>query len=123
VATVENGVITELHTVEDWVRAGLQLGVTNPTMVGTWTGGTHGTSVTLVLTQIGNSVNGTATLSGSPDSFALSGTNNFPSVNLTGSAFGVQITFSGTFSAPNTIPGTLTAEGFPALPVTLTRKA
>ena len=122
VATVENGVITQLHTNEDWVRAGLQLGVANPTMVGTWAGGAGGTSVRLVLAQSGNSVSGTATLAGTPDSFPVSGTNNYPSVALSGSAYGLAVTFTGAFSAPNTIPGTLTIQGFPAMPVTLTRQ-
>jgi predicted ester cyclase len=122
VATVENGVITNLHTVEDWVRATLQLGVANPTMVGTWSGGAQGATVTLVLTQAGSTVNGTATMAGVPNSFPVSGTNNYPSVSLTGTAFGLPITFTGAFSAAKTIPGTLTVQGFPPQPVTLTRQ-
>jgi predicted ester cyclase len=123
VATVENGVITRLHTNEDWVRAGMQLGIANPTMVGTWVGGSQGTSVTLTLTQSGNGVNGTGTLSGSPDSFPISGTNNFPAVSLGGTVFGLQVSFDGTFSGPNSIPGTLTIQGFPPLSVTLNRQS
>ena len=122
VATVENGVITSVHTNEDWVRAGIQLGLVNPSMTGTWTGSSGSTTVTLVVTQSGNNVSGNATMSGLSDKFPVSGTNNYPNVNLQGNAFGLQITFAGSFSGTNTIPGTLTVQGFPSQAVTLTRK-
>jgi predicted ester cyclase len=120
VATVENGVITAVHTAEDWVRAGIQLGM-NPSMTGSWSGGSGGTNVTLQLTQTGNNVSGTGTLQGTPGSFPLNGTNNFPNVALQGTVFGLPVTFSGAFASPNSIPGTLTIQGFPPESVALNR--
>jgi hypothetical protein len=123
VATVENGIITGIHTNEDWVRAGIQLGIVNPTMTGTWTGSSGNTTVTLVVTQSGTGVSGTATMSGLADKFPVSGTNNYPNVDLRGNAFGLQVTFTGAFSDATTIPGTLTVQGFPSQAVTINRKA
>jgi predicted ester cyclase len=122
VATVENGLITSIHTNEDWIRAGIQLGVVNPSMTGTWSGASGSTTVTLVCTQTGSSVSGTAQMSGIADKFPVSGTNNYPNVSLQGTAYGLQVTFTGAFSNANTIPGTLTIQGFPSQAVTLTRK-
>jgi hypothetical protein len=122
VATVENGVITNVHTNEDWIRAGIQLGIVNPLMTGTWAGSSGSTTVTLVLTQSGNNVSGTATMSGVSDKFPVSGTNIYPNVDLKGSAFGLAVTFDGAFSGANTVAGTLTVQGFPSQAVTLTRR-
>lgn len=123
VATIEQGVITSVNTTEDWVRAGIQLGIVNPTMTGTWTGSSGTTTVTLVLTQAGTSVSGTATMSGVSTKFNVAGTNNFPSVNLQGTAYGLQVTFTGAFNGANSVPGTLTVQGFPAQAITITRQA
>jgi predicted ester cyclase len=123
VATVENGVITNIHTKDDWVRAGIQLGILNPSAAGTWTGASGNTTVTLVLTQTGATINGTATMSGLADSFPVSGTNNYPDVDLRGTAFGLQVVFDGAFNGANTIAGSLTVQGFPPQQVTLTRKS
>jgi predicted ester cyclase len=125
VAVIENGIIAHVHTLEDWVRLGLQLGVrlVNPTMNGTWVGSSGSTSVTLTLTQNGTAVSGTAKVSGLPDTFPLNGTNNFPNVSLSGSVFGLQVTFNGAFNGPNAVAGTLTVQGFPPQLVTITRQS
>jgi predicted ester cyclase len=119
VATIKDGAIVDIQTHEDWVRAGIQLGV-NPSLSGTWNGSSSGTNVTLQLTQNGNAVSGTATLAGAGD-FPVSGTNNFPNVQLQGTAFGLPVTFAGAFSGPNAVPGNLTVQGFPSQAVTLSR--
>jgi hypothetical protein len=93
----------------------------NPSMTGSWSGGSGGTNVTLQLTQTGNNVSGTGTLQGTPGSFPLNGTNNFPNVALQGTVFGLPVTFSGAFASPNSIPGTLTIQGFPPESVALNR--
>jgi predicted ester cyclase len=120
-ATIQNGMITDISTTEDWARVRIQLGLANPSMTGTWKGSGQGTTVTLVLTQTGTAVSGTATVSGIPGSFPLAGTNNFPNVVLKGTVFGLTVNFTGAFSNPNTIPGTLTIQGFSPQAVTLTR--
>jgi hypothetical protein len=94
---------------------------TVPTMTGNWSGRSENTTVTLQLTQTGKSVSGTATLQGSPGSFPVNGTNNFPNVHLLGNVFGLPTTFSGAFSGANSVPGTLTIQGLPSVSVTLNR--
>jgi hypothetical protein len=94
---------------------------TVPTMTGNWSGRSENTTVTLQLTQTGKSVSGTATLQGSPGSFPVNGTNNFPNVHLLGNVFGLPTTFSGAFSGANSVPGTLTIQGLPSVSVTLSR--
>jgi predicted ester cyclase len=118
-ATIKDGAIVNIQTHEDLVRAALQLGI-NPSMSGSWAGSSGGTQVTLQLTQSGTAVSGTATLVGVA-TFPVNGTNNYPNVQLSGNAFGLAVTFAGKFNGPNSVPGTLTVQGFPPEPTTINR--
>jgi hypothetical protein len=75
----------------------------------------------LNVTQTGTSVNGTASIAGHPETFSLVGTHTYPNVNMQGTAFGLAVTFSGTFDGSNSIAGTLSTAGFPSQAVTLNR--
>jgi predicted ester cyclase len=129
VASVSEGKIVAVHVTEDWVRAALLLGVVDSiahllkaTMAGTWGGTGGGITVTLHLSQAGNAVSGSATATGFSETFPVSGTNNHPKVSLAGSVGGLPITFAGDFSGPDSVPGTLTVQGFAPVPVTIKRK-
>ncbi|HEX6086964.1 MAG TPA: nuclear transport factor 2 family protein [Thermoanaerobaculia bacterium] len=125
VATVKDGKIVGLQTYEDAIRRDIQLGrlkgrlTANPSMTGNWSGSAQGITVTLQLVQSGNNVTGTANAFGA--TFPVTGTNNYPTVNLAGNMNGVQVTFSGSFASPNSIPGTLTALGS-SIQVTINRQ-
>jgi hypothetical protein len=121
VATVDNGKITNLYHQEDplgkYLAGG---GAAVPSLTGTWVGSAQGITVTLNLTQTGNNVTGTANAFGA--TFPVTGTVNYPQVNLQGNMNGVAVTFTGTYNPPpNTIPGTLTAMGS-SIQVTLNRQ-
>ncbi len=123
VATVSNGKIVSVHVQEDLARLSILLGIAlNPTMTGTWSGSAQGTNVTLKLVQNGNTVTGTATVSGLQDTFAVHGTNNYPNVSLGGSVYGLAVSFTGKFTDNNAIPGTLSIQGFSPIQVTLKRQ-
>jgi predicted ester cyclase len=125
IAAVANNKITQIQVFEDHLRKLIQLGIdwthffpaNNAT--GTWVGSAQGTTVTLHLTQTGNSVSGNATVAGLPQ-IPVTGTMSDPKITLNGNLNGLNIDFSGTFADANTINGTVTALGN-SLQVTLNR--
>ena len=84
----------------------------NPSLTGKWTGTGDNLTAEVDLVQSGTSITGTGTLQGTI-SCTVTGTNNYPSVDLKFFVNNVQHTvFSGSFSDDNTVSGKYTNSGF-----------
>ncbi len=81
-------------------------------ITGDWTGELFGVKFTMDLNQKPPSDAVTGTISALGSSFPLTGTNNPPNVAASGSSDGKTIKFSGQWTGPNTIDGTISGDGF-----------
>ena len=84
----------------------------NPTLTGSWTGTGDNLTAEIDLVQNGTSITGTGIMQGTI-ACTVSGSNNYPSVDLKFFVNNVQHTvFSGSFSDDNTVSGKYTNSGF-----------
>jgi predicted ester cyclase len=124
IATVSAGKITHIYVQEDYIAKMAQLGhiTAISSMTGKWVGSTSGITVSLTLTQSGNNVTGSCTITGFSGTHAVTGTNTYPSVKLSSNlGNGLVGNFDGEFSGPNTVSGSLTIMGS-SLHVTINRQ-
>jgi hypothetical protein len=121
VARVVNGKIADIQVMEDhWgllIDQGIIPTLPQDDISGDWSGSLFGIPFSLDLTEAPNSTKVTGTLSvpALNLSVAVSGTNNpaaNPDVQLSGSASGQTITFTGNWNGANEIDGTINGAGF-----------
>jgi hypothetical protein len=94
-----------------------------PVISGSWSGSASGVSVTLSLTQSGESVSGNGSMSGPSGAAALGVTGTFsnPNFSLTVSSPGYEdFNFAGTLSG-NSMTGVINGSGFNEVGMTMTR--
>lgn len=104
----------------------------NPTLNGRFVGNAFGVQVDLSLSESAGDVSGTGTLvvptqpgasTTNTIPVTITGTHNHPNVSLTARSQGQpDATFAGQFTGNATVSGTLTLQGFPGVPLTLTRQ-
>ncbi len=114
IATVTDGKITHIYLQEDWIAKLAQLGglAAAISLTGHWSGSAQGVTVNLNVTQTGDNVTGTLTMSGSSGSFPVTGSNKYPNVSLQSNLGNNVIgTFTGAFSGADEVPGHLTILG------------
>jgi hypothetical protein len=104
--------VADLQVKEDYWARDLQLGevvaLDSESITGTWTCGLFGVTGTLDLNEStgSNNFSGTLSIPGF-GTYQLTGTNNYPNVELQGNANGQQITFVGTWTGSNQITGNM----------------
>lgn len=97
--------------------------LTIPTATGGWSGNNSGITLSVVLAETGGTVSGSGTLAGTTSlAVTVAGTHAHPTLSLTFAAPGFQPSvFIGSYTASNTVSGTINGSGFVNFPMTLTR--
>ena len=98
----------------------------DPSIDGSWSGSIGSTNFSMTVTERDRTVTGSATISGSGGSIALTvtGTHAHPAVALTMSATGFEsFNFTGNFETDDLITGSLNGSGFVNDQITLLRSS